>query len=178
MRLSDRTLSARWGYPVTARLAPYPKDGSLAHVDQEIRQEPLADRSSAARPRLARRVHLGRARPAARGADLAHRGHLRHPGRRHERAVLADGWAKGGAAGARVALDVYWDVYWSRVGEAALSNPLLCTLLVRAAERLAKLGQPAARIALRPSEERSDWESSEKCQFADPHSASPLSCCY
>lgn len=54
-------------------------------------------------------------------------------------AVMADGWAKGGAPGARAALDAYWE----RVAAAAVFSPLQRTPLDRALGRWTLDNSPA-----------------------------------
>ena len=54
-------------------------------------------------------------------------------------AVLADGWAEGGASGARAALDAYWE----RVARAAVFSPLQRTPLDRLLGRWSLDSSPA-----------------------------------
>ena len=113
----------------------------------------------AAGRRLAWRLHLGRAGPAARGALAADRRHLRHLGRRDERRRagrrLCRGWRRRRARGARALLA-------PRLGSGAL-QPVPARPARRAARpldarpfaRLRRHGPDVAPVlALRPEPER------------------------
>ena len=85
-----------------------------------FRGAPGLRRPRAAGRRLARRVHLGRARPAAGGAVAGLRRHLRHLRRRDERGGDGRRAVQGGPRRARAALEVSGE----RVSDAARISPL------------------------------------------------------
>ena len=114
---------------VIANCAQAGVQSSAAGVEHECRrvergQEDPRNRSGGSRPsgwRVARRVHLGRARSTARGALAQDRGDLRTSAT--NAAVLVSGFMQGGAEGARAALDAYWNSHRRRRASARCSAP-------------------------------------------------------